>query len=55
MERLDFAPHFLEVKTKMNEIHNLLLKNEYAIAAAKIEFVIAEMRLMKAAINSHVK
>ena len=55
MEKLDYSPHFLEAKNKLNEIHKLLLKNEFALAAAKTEFVLAELRLMKAAINSHVK
>lgn len=53
-QRLDYAAHELEAKKKLKEVHDLLLKNKFGEAAGKINFVIAELRLMKAAINSHL-
>ena len=55
MERLDYSPHQLLAQKYMREIHDLLLRNEFAEAAGKVEFVIAELRLMKAAIHDHVR
>lgn len=54
-EKLNFAEHQLEVKHKLKEINDLLLKNQYGEAAGKIDFVIAELRMLKAAVNSHIK
>ena len=54
-EKLNFAEHQLEAKHKLKEVHDLLLKNRYGEAAGKIDFVIAELRMLKAAINSHIQ
>lgn len=54
MVRLNFAEHQLEAKQQLKEINDLLLKNKFGEAAGKIDFVIAELRLLKAAINSHI-
>jgi hypothetical protein len=53
-QRLDYSTHELEIKKKMKEIHDLLLKNQFGEAAGKVNFVIAELRMMRAAINSHI-
>jgi hypothetical protein len=55
MERLDYSPHQLEVKHLMAEIHKLILVNQFVEAAKLVDPAIAELRLMKAAINSHVR
>ena len=55
MERLDYSPHQLEVKRLMMEIHKLILVNQFAEATKLVDPALAELRLMKAAINSHVR
>lgn len=52
--KLDYSCHELEIKKKLKEIRDLLVKNKFGEAAGKVDFVIAELRMMKAAINSHV-
>jgi hypothetical protein len=54
MVKLDYACHELEAKKHLKEIVELLNKNKFGEAAGKIEFVIVELRMMKAAINSHI-
>jgi hypothetical protein len=54
MVKLDYACHELEAKKYLKEITELLNKKQFAEAAGKVEFVIVEMRMMKAAINSHI-
>jgi hypothetical protein len=53
--RLDYACHELEAKKLIKEIHDNLLRNRYLQAATLVDEVIVEMRMMKAAINSHIK
>jgi hypothetical protein len=55
MDRLDYSPHQLQAQKYLREIHDLLLEREFVEAAGKVEFVIAELRLMKAAIHDHVR
>ena len=55
MERLDYSPHQLEVKRLRMEIHKLILVNQFTEATKLVDPAIAELRLMKAAINSHVR
>lgn len=52
--KLDYSCHELEIKKKLKEIRDLLVKNKFGEAAGKVDFIIAELRMMKAAINSHV-
>ena len=54
MVKLDYACHELEAKKHLKEIVELLNKNKFGEAAGKVEFVIVELRMMKAAINSHI-
>lgn len=53
MEKLDYACHELEAKKHLKEVHRLILLNKFEEAAKLIDPAIAELRLMKAAINSH--
>lgn len=51
--RLDYAPHYLETKKKLTEVHELLLKNKFKEAAGLINETIVELRLMRAAVKSY--
>lgn len=55
MERLDFAPHFLETKKKLAQTHELLLKNKFKEAAGMIDEIVVELRLMRTAVKTHVE
>jgi len=52
--KLDYAAHQLEVKKRLKEIHDKLLSNQHGEAASLVDNAIVEMRMLKAAINSHV-
>lgn len=54
MVKLDYAPHYLEAKKQLEKAHQLLLKNKFGEAAGQIEFIITELRMMKAAVNSNI-
>ena len=53
--KLDYAPHYLEAKKKLTEAHELLLKNRFIEAAGVIDQIVVELRLMRAAVKSHVE
>lgn len=53
--KLDYAPHYLEAKKKLHEAHDLLLKNKFLDAAGIIDEIVVELRLMRAAVKSHVE
>jgi hypothetical protein len=55
MVKLDYACHELEAKTHLKEVVELLNRKKFGEAAGKVEFVIVELRMMKAAINSHIQ
>ena len=52
---LDYAPYELEAKKLLREVGELLKTNNYAKAAATLDDIIVELRMMKAAVNSHIK
>ena len=52
---LDYAPYELEAKKLLREVGELLKTNKYAKAAATLDDIIVELRMMKAAVNSHIK
>jgi len=54
-DKIDYAPHYLETKKKLTEVHELLLKNKFKEAAGMINEIIVELRLMRAAVKSHVE
>jgi len=55
MVKLDYACHELEAKKHLKEVVELINRKKFGEAAGKIEFVIVELRMMKAAINSHIE
>jgi hypothetical protein len=55
MEKLDFAPHFLEARKKINDAYILLNEKDYIPAATLVDEAIVELRLMRNAIKTHIK
>ena len=53
--KLDYAPYYLEAKKKLDEAHKLLLKNQFIEAASLLDEVAVEVRMMRAAVKSHVE
>ena len=52
---LNYTAHELKVKELLKEIHICLLGHDYVAAASTIEQAIVELRLMRAAVKSHIK
>jgi dihydroneopterin aldolase len=52
---LNYTTYELKVKELLKEIHVHLLENDYVAAASTIEQAIVELRLMRAAVKSHIK
>jgi hypothetical protein len=52
---LDYAPYELEAKKLLREVGELLKTNKYVKAATTLDDIIVELRMMKAAVNSHIK
>jgi len=52
---LNYTTYELKVKELLKEIHEHLLRNDYVAAASTIEQAIVELRLMRAAVKSHIK
>ena len=52
-DKVDYAPHYLEAKKKLTEVHELLLKNKFKEAAGLIDEIVVELRLMRTAVRSH--
>ena len=50
---VDFAPHKLEADRLLKEAHLLAIERQHKEAAVQVELAIAELRLMKAALNSY--
>lgn len=55
MDRLDYAPHYLEAKKKLSDTYNMLNKQEYKPAADNLDEIIAELRLMRAAVRTYME
>jgi hypothetical protein len=53
--KLDYACHELEAKKLLKEVTDNLLLNRYMQASDLVDEIIVELRMMKAAINSHIK
>lgn len=53
--KVDYAPYYLEAKKKLQEAHELLLKNRFVEAASLLDEVAVEVRMMRAAVKSHVE
>lgn len=54
-DKLDYAPYYLEAKKKLQEAHELLLKNNFTGALNKLDDVIVASRMMRNAVKSHVE
>jgi hypothetical protein len=52
---LNYTAHELKVKELLKEVHVHLLESDYVAAASTIEQAIVELRLMRAAVKSHIK
>lgn len=52
---LDYSPYYLDAKAKLKEVHELLNKNNFIDAASIIDEIIVELRMMRAAVKSHVE
>ena len=52
---LNYTAHELKVKELLKEIHVHLLETDHVAAASTIEQAIVELRLMRAAVKSHIK
>jgi hypothetical protein len=52
---LNYTTYELKVKGLLKEIHVHLIENDYVAAASTIEQAIVELRLMRAAVKSHIK
>jgi|LakMenE01Jun11ns_1017448.scaffolds.fasta_scaffold9541182_2 hypothetical protein len=52
---LNYTAHELKVKELLKEVHVHLLESDYVAAASTIEQTIVELRLMRAAVKSHIK
>jgi hypothetical protein len=52
---LNYTAHEIKVKDLLREVHVHLLHNDYVAAASTIDQTIAELRLMRAAVKSHIK
>lgn len=52
---IDYAPYELEAKKLLKEISDLLRKTRHKEAVDMVDEIIVELRMMKAAINSHIK
>lgn len=53
-QQLDYAPYELEAKKLLKEVSDLLRKNKYLEARERIDEIVVELRMMKAAVNSHI-
>lgn len=53
--KLDYAPYYLDAKKKLQEAHDLLLKNRFVEATSLIDEIVVELRMMRAAVKSHVE
>lgn len=53
--KLDYSLFYLEAKKKLNEAYELLKKHKYEEAALLLDDTVAEVRLMKIAVKSHVE
>ena len=52
---IDYSPYELEAKKLLKEVSDLLKANKHKQAVEVIDDIIVELRMMKAAVNSHIK
>lgn len=54
-DQLDYAPHELEAKRLLKEVHQLLLLNDFVAAIDGLDRAMVELRLMRTAVKSHIQ
>lgn len=54
MEKLNFAEHFLNADRQLRQVYEEANDNKFTEASEKINDIIVELRLLKAAILSNV-
>lgn len=54
-DQLDYAPHELEAKRLLKEVHQLLLLNDFVAAVDGLDRAMVELRLMRTAVKSHIQ
>jgi hypothetical protein len=52
--KLDYACHEIEAKKLIREASDLLTRSRFVDALEMIDDAIVELRMMKAAVNSHI-
>jgi hypothetical protein len=55
VNKLDFAPYYLEAERKLKEVHEMLKLNKFAEASTVVDEIVVELRMMRAAIRSHAE
>ena len=54
-DRVDYAPHYLEAKKKLQEAYDMILEHKYTEALTLINEATVEMRLMRNAVKTHAE
>lgn len=52
---IDYAVYYLDAKKKLTEVHDLLNKKHYLEASSLIDEIVVELRMMRAAIKTHIE
>lgn len=53
--KIDYAPHYLEAQKQLKEAHELLKRNRHIEATVLIDKAVVELRMMRAAVRSHIE
>lgn len=54
-EKLDYSAYQLEARKYLRECERLILAKDFEQAHAELTHAIAELRLMRAALNDHIR
>ena len=52
---MDYSPYYLDAKKKLDEAYDALKTNNFEEAATKLDEAVVELRMMRAAVKSHVE
>lgn len=55
VNKIDYTPYYLSVNESLKNTYDMLKKNQFIEAATTIDEMIVELRMMKAAVKSHVE
>lgn len=53
--KIDYAPHYLIAKKNIHDVYKKLNDGEFTESVLLIDQTIAELRLMRAAVKSHME